>query len=94
MTKTTLTSIYLVLIFSLVPIIQWLIIYARDISDHDFGKWYHYMVIYRIFLSGPALILSGVCLMLIGERWIHRIVGIFSFLIGIYWTIEILTTPL
>lgn len=86
MSRSSLLIIAYILIFlSLYPIIEFE--YFRYTEEYEQVSTFSYW--FRIFLSGPILIVIGVLLIWKTMKF-HRAIGLISFIIGIYWIIGIL----
>jgi hypothetical protein len=94
MKKTNLIITYIVILFFAIPYFHWLIIGSYNINDHNFGKWYDFMVWFRIFMTGPGLIIMGIILVLSNKWWLNKIMGLLSVLLGLYIVRLVMTSPI
>ena len=75
--------IYIIVLFSLLPIIQFEIYKATS----SYAKANSFFIWFRIFLSSPLLIILGIVLITIYENRINKFFGCCSVIIGVYWLI-------
>ena len=78
--------IYPLILISLFPIIQFEVYKRSSIVEGAHPFW----IVFRIFFSGPILLLCGLILVIIYRERIHKIAGGLSLIVGCYWLYLIL----
>jgi hypothetical protein len=79
--QTLMFFIYAVILFALLPIVQYEVYQATTLYDSR-GSFFIWV---RVFLSGPLLINFGALLLLIYKQWVHKLFAIIALVVAIYW---------
>jgi hypothetical protein len=84
MKQSILIATYVTICLSLYPIGEFILHSSTDGYEDvsTFSYWF------RLLLSGPLLILSGILLVSAFPR-IHKVLGVGSIAIGVYWMISV-----
>lgn len=75
---------YILIILSLYPVIEFE--YHRYTKEYEEVSAFSYW--FRIFFSGPFLIIIGGLLVWKATKF-HKIIGLLSLIVGIYWIIKV-----
>lgn len=77
---------YFMALLFLFPILRYVILFEWNVNPNADDQ----LVVFRVFFSGPILVLTGLLLLLKYKRTIHRLPAIIFFTAGCVWIIAIL----